>query len=82
MDYLFRINLQLTFGKIVSVLGLQLVDVLKMGVLNLLGFLIWNHFCVVSLLACNFQCVFLADSNFTDVLVCLCIVFYSTFSFY
>ena len=37
MDFLlFLINFRLNFGKIVLVLELQLVDVLIMGVLNLL----------------------------------------------
>ena len=70
----FRINLCFIFSKIVPVLELQLVDVLKMGMLNLKAFFISNHFCVVSLvslLACNFQCVLLVDSNCTDVLACL-----------
>ena len=32
-------------------------------------------FCVVSLLACNFQCVLFVDSNCTDILVCFCNIF-------
>ena len=38
-------------------------------------FFISNHFCVVLLLACNFQCVLLVDSNCINVLVCLCMTF-------
>ena len=42
---LFRINLRLKFGKIVPVLELQLMDVLKMGVLgDLLGYLHFESF--------------------------------------
>ena len=35
-----------------------------------------NHFCVVSLLAGNSQCVLLVDSNCTDLLVCLSMTFF------
>ena len=40
----FSISLRLNFGKIVLVLVLQLVDVIKMGVKNLLGFLHFESF--------------------------------------
>ena len=50
--------------------------------IELLGYLHLNHFCVVLLLMCNFQCVFLVDSNCTDVLVCLCSSFNFPFAFY
>ena len=37
---------------------------------------ILNHFCVVLLLMCNFQCVLLVDSNCTNLLVCLSSIFF------
>ena len=44
-DFLiFRIKLQLSFGKIVPVLELQLMEILRMEVLNFLGYLHFESF--------------------------------------